>query len=62
MFENHDDIRTIEQLMEVFFIGKNTTYELINTGEISAFKIGKTRKFSFGASEIILNSTFAPIK
>lgn len=41
MFENHDDILTVEQLMDILYIGKNTAYELLSSGAIAGFKIGR---------------------
>jgi excisionase family DNA binding protein len=34
-------IITIEQLMEILDVGRNKAYELLQTGQIKAFKIGK---------------------
>jgi len=44
MFDNYDEILTIEQLMELLCIGRNKAYELLNTGEIKGFKIGRVWK------------------
>lgn len=44
MFDNYDDILTVEQLMELLCIGRNKAYELLKSGEIKAFKIGKVWK------------------
>jgi excisionase family DNA binding protein len=41
MFSNYDDIVSIEDLMEILNIGRNKAYELLKTGQIGAFKIGK---------------------
>ncbi|USK71248.1 helix-turn-helix domain-containing protein [Peribacillus asahii] len=41
MFSNYDDIVTIEDLMEILDIGRNKAYELLQSGQISSFKIGK---------------------
>lgn len=44
MFEEYNDILTIEELMEVLDIGKNTAYKLINSGQIPSLKINRTHK------------------
>ncbi|MGG0175792.1 helix-turn-helix domain-containing protein [Gottfriedia acidiceleris] len=41
MFSNYDDIISIEDLMEILNIGRNKAYELLQSGEIGSFKIGK---------------------
>ena len=58
MFEMFPDILTVDQLCEAFQIGKNTAYQLLNSGELRAFKIGKVWKIPKDAvSEYILNKT-----
>ena len=44
MLEFTDDLFTSEQLCEIFSIGKNKVYELLKTGQIRAFKIGRIWK------------------
>ena len=44
MFENRDEILTVEELMELLYIGKNTAYDLLRSGQIKAFRIGKVWK------------------
>ena len=46
--ENFDDEReeineflTPQEVMEILYIGKNTFYRLVNSGELQAFRIGK---------------------
>ncbi len=51
VFNNYDDILTVEQLMEALYIGKNTAYKLLNSGEILSFKIGKVYKIPRKALE-----------
>ena len=38
------DILTVQEVMELLYIGKNTAYRLLNEGQINAFRIGSTRK------------------
>lgn len=42
--ETYEDLITIEELCEILAIGKNTAYRLLNTKEISAFRIGRIWK------------------
>ena len=44
MLEGYDDVLTVEELMEILCIGKNTAYRLLNSGEIRAFTIGRKHK------------------
>lgn len=42
MYEDFSgEIITVEELMELLYIGKNTAYRLLSSGEIKAFRIGK---------------------
>lgn len=44
LFENYDDILTVEGLMEVLDIGKHTAYALLKSGKIQGFKLGRVWK------------------
>ena len=44
MYGEIGEILTIEELMELLYIGKNTAYQLLKSGEIKAFRIGKVWK------------------
>ncbi|MGV8979923.1 helix-turn-helix domain-containing protein [Clostridium sp.] len=44
MFENYKDVVNIEELSQMLNIGKNKAYDLINSGGIKSFKIGKIHK------------------
>lgn len=39
--EIHDDLITIEELQEILQIGRTTAYQLLKSGEIKAFRIGR---------------------
>ncbi|MFT9495785.1 helix-turn-helix domain-containing protein [Anaerosolibacter sp.] len=52
MFDNYDDILTVEQLTEILFIGRNAAYRLLNSGEIKAFQIGNSRVWKIPRSSI----------
>lgn len=42
MFEEFDDVVTIEELCEMIKIGKNNAYKLLKSGKIKSFKNGTT--------------------
>lgn len=44
MFHDYDDILTVDELMEMLRIGKNTAYQLINSGQIKSIKFGRTHR------------------
>lgn len=44
MFEEYQDLLDIETLMEVLCVGRNIAYELVNSKDIGACKIGKSWK------------------
>jgi len=44
MFKDYDDIITVEELCEILKIGKNGAYDLLNSGQIKAMRIGRIWK------------------
>ena len=44
MLEEYNDILTVEELMEILYIGKNTAYRILGSEEIKAFKVGRKHK------------------
>lgn len=45
MFQSsYDEMITLDDLCEMLSIGKNTAYQLLQTGQIRAFKIGRIWK------------------
>lgn len=44
MFNNYDELITIEDLCSMLSIGKNAAYTLLNNNEIRAFRIGRNWK------------------
>lgn len=52
------EVLTVEELMELLYIGKNRAYELVRSGQIRAFRIGKTWRIPKEAvSEFIMKRT-----
>ncbi|MDD5936007.1 MAG: helix-turn-helix domain-containing protein [Clostridiales bacterium] len=44
MFEQADDIVSIEEMCELLRIGKNTAYKLLTSGKVKAFREGRVWK------------------
>lgn len=44
MFELYDDIMTVEDVMNALKLGKNSVYELLNSGRLTGFKEGRIWK------------------
>ncbi|MBE7033360.1 MAG: helix-turn-helix domain-containing protein [Ruminococcaceae bacterium] len=44
MFENPYDILSPEEAMDELRIGKNSIYELLNSGKLKGFKVGRNWK------------------
>jgi excisionase family DNA binding protein len=41
LFESFDDVVDIETFMEMLGIGRNKAYQILNSGEIEAFRVGR---------------------
>lgn len=41
MFNQYDDLLNVEELCEILGIGKNVAYDILNTGQIKAFRTGR---------------------
>ena len=44
MFEQYPDIMSVFDVSDALFIGKNRTYELLETGVLKGFRIGHVWK------------------
>jgi len=44
LFEMYGDLLTVEELCEALMIGKNTAYEILNSGQLRAFREGSRWK------------------
>ncbi len=42
MFNEYSDIVTVDELCEMLRIGRNKAYDLLRSGEIRAFRCGRT--------------------
>ncbi|WP_424768323.1 helix-turn-helix domain-containing protein [Paenibacillus sp. sgz302251] len=57
MLQDFPEVITVEGLMEILLIGRNTAYRLIRSGEINAIKIGHTYRIPIlSVKEYILRS------
>lgn len=57
MYENSSEILSVEEVAELLYIGRNTVYKLLASGEISAFRIGRVWKIPRnGIEEYILKA------
>ena len=50
-----NDILTVEDLMELLNIGKNTAYSLLESGEVKAFRIGRMWKIPRKSVHVYIN-------
>lgn len=44
MSTNQTEILTVEEVAEILYVGRNTVYGLLKSGEISGFQIGRIWK------------------
>lgn len=44
MFHEFGDILTVDDLMEMLQIGRNSAYHLLNTGQIKSVRIGRIHR------------------
>ena len=51
MQTDYIDLITIDELCDLLMIGRTTAYNLLRSGEIKAFKIGKVWKISKASVE-----------
>ncbi len=55
MFNNFDDVLTVEELCEALKIGKNAAYRLLNEEKVKGFRIGRIWKISKQSLEKYIN-------
>ena len=44
MLEQYNDILSVEELCELLHVGRNRIYQLLQSGELKGFRLGKTWK------------------
>lgn len=42
MFSEYGDILSVGDVCEILFIGRNRAYELLNSGSLRGFRVGRT--------------------
>lgn len=61
MYNQYGDVLSPEELGELLKIGKSTTYNLLKSGKISSFKIGRNYKIPQSAVEEYISSESHPL-
>ena len=49
MFENYDDVLTVEEACEALKIGYNAMYELLSTGKLKGYRNGRVWRITKAA-------------
>ncbi len=56
MLERYDDVMSVEDLCELLRVGRNLVYELLQSGELKGFRLGRVRKIPKSSVETFLTS------
>ena len=63
MFNEYNDILTVDDLCQILLIGKNAAYNILGNGDIKAFRHNRVWKIpKIAVIEYILKSSGMPIK
>ena len=58
MFEQYNDLITVEELCEMLSIGKNAAYKLLSSGELKCFRYNRIWKIpKQGVIEYVLSQS-----
>ncbi len=57
MLEQYNDILSVEELCELLHVGRNRIYQLLQSGELKGFRLGKTWKIPKIAVEEYIRSS-----
>ncbi len=58
MFEQYNDIITLDEMAEMLGIGRNHAYQLLKNNQVKSFKNGRSWKIpKLAVIEYIINST-----
>lgn len=60
MLEQYDDLLTLDELCEVLQIGRNTAYQILNSGFVPAFRIGRRWKIPKTSVQELLKTKRVP--
>ena len=56
-FDNIPLIMTVEDLMHILHVGRNTAYELVRSGEIKSIRVGRQIRITRDALTAFLENT-----
>lgn len=56
MLERYDDVMSVEDLCELLRIGRNRVYELLQSGELKGFRLGRVWKIPKSSVETFITS------
>lgn len=54
MLDHYNDMMTVADVCDALLIGRNRVYELLGTGAIKGFRIGKTWRIPRNAVEVYI--------
>ena len=57
MLEQYNDILSVEELCELLHVGRTRVYQLLQSGELKGFRLGKTWKIPKIAVEEYIRSS-----
>lgn len=57
ILKNKPDILTIPEVREMLYIGRNKLYDLIKSGELTGFKVGRSWRISKSALIAFIESS-----
>ena len=57
MLEQYNDILSVKELCELLHVGRNRVYQLLQSGELKGFRLGKTWKIPKIAVEEYIRSS-----
>lgn len=57
MLEQYSDVLTVLEVAEILKIGRNTTYELVRSGQIKSIRIGRQIRIPKTALQNFLNAS-----
>lgn len=57
MYLDESELLTVEEVMDILNVGKNTVYALLNQQKIDAFRIGRTWKIPHAALNTFIKNS-----
>lgn len=56
MLNNYDDLMTVHDVCEILMVGKNRIYELLQSGKLEGFRVGRIWKIPKASLENYIRS------